>query len=387
MNRSLDRRLIIAFLPALAVAILAIIFCYNLLFATIYPSFHFSLILLCALLGGLIFYVLLVMSARTGGGRDETGKRSILRWVRIIVSFALLYLCSGYGFSSAYMLLYEGPAILRDHITTALGAYAQLQTVAERDLPIREYDEMARRVRSSQSGLLREILNPSGQNYCGVGPNAKRYISEIARDLSGFSVLAGTANVHDCRDSALIKRIAEAYVQDIDERLANHPIMAQRNVAPRLRLLGDIRERTAHYNNALGYEAGRLSAVANLVFNYSMFGKTSALLQQASADYLTLHQSLKSLNGGSAAQIPATIDVSMLHKLVSGFEIPMVLWDRLNRLVTWVALLLPLVIDFLFVRYSRAVLGHYRYLATVAASARIAPTEVVYLWRPHGEQD
>jgi hypothetical protein len=378
MEDAVDRRRMVWFIPAILAAMTIILFCYNLLFATVSPGSHPLMVFLGAVLGAVLVYILLILSARSGG----LGQRDWQSWAKVAGSFVLLYSCSGYGISSAYMLLYEGPSILRDHIEVALRDFAQMRAVAERDLPVAEYEEMVKRVRSAQSGLMREIQSPSGENYCGVGPNAQRYIHEIARDLAGFSVLAGTARNHACSDTALMRRFTEEYGKDIDERLRNHPLVAQRNIAVRQKLLSDIQGYANYHADQLNRGGAKLSGIANLVFSYSLFGEVSTLLQRAASDYLGLYQRLQAINPPSADQLEPIIDISMLNRLVSGFEIPKVLLDRLNRAVTWIAFILPFCGDFVFVRYARRVLERYRRLLQLAQNITVGQTEVTYLWRP-----
>lgn len=366
----------IGFLFAAFIVMAVIGSCYLMVLATTAPETHPALRWLLALGLVAVFYMLLVMSARSGGGSKSLANRS-----KIVASFVALYLCSGYGFSSAYMLFFEGQNILREHLAASVDAFARLRAVAERDLPVPEYEQMVARVQSNQSGLIHEIANAAGRNYCGVGPAATRYIREIARDLPGFDVLSGTTGHHNCADNLLMERIADAYRQDIRERLQNHPMLSQKGVGIRQKTLADVQTIASYQSEELKQAAGSLSGVANLLFRFSLFSEVASVLQRAAVDYVGLHQSLKAVSAHSARAIPDIIDLSMLHRVLSGLEMPSVLLERVNKIATWFGFLLPLLLDSGGVIYARRVLAAYRRIVRLAEQIQVGDTDVAYLWR------
>ncbi len=83
-----DRLIYGVSIPALALALLAIWFCYNLVFRTVYP------------------------------GTDS--------------AVVALWVFSGYGIFGAWLLIYDGPRILAGRLDTSVASFARLRAVAEK---------------------------------------------------------------------------------------------------------------------------------------------------------------------------------------------------------------------------------------------------------------
>jgi|GEM_PF-4184845 len=350
-----------------------ILLSYTMVFATTLPDTPLWLRVTLTLLLVSLFYILFVASVRAG--RDRPG----LRRTKIIASFLAMYLVSGYGFSAAYMLFFQGPNILREHVGVAIDSFARLKAVAERDLPIPEYEQVVARVRSSESGLIREINSPSGKNYCGVGPNAMRYIREISQDLKGFTLISGTTSQHNCDDVLLMERIADSYRQDINQRLENHPILAQRGAVVRQKTLGDIQVTTRAQTEELNKYGESLAGIANLLFRFWLFAEVAGKLQHAANDYSALLQSLAAVSKTSILAIPRAVDLSSLHRVLSAQEMPWVMLERINHIATWGGLALPFIFDLGGVAYSRRVLERYRQIRRRAQAVYVGNSDVRYL--------
>jgi len=406
------------FILILGFSLLFIFTCYKFVLSTVQQGASEGEIIFESLVFVGIFYALLVTAARFRAKPRQRDQAT--SWTPAsAISFLFLFLFSGYGIFCAFMLLYEGPNILRQHLQMAIDSYARLQAVAWADLPDRDYEELVKRVRSNQSGLIRELRSAVGGNYCGVGKNAMAQIEALRRDLNGFVPLNGSERNHNCNDPVWDEIVAD-YNRDIDTRLKEHPMIAEHNLVARSQLLQTITQKERIHREQLTHDLATLSGVSNLLFNFQIFPNTVRSLQRAASDYVTLRESLVSLTtiprtakAGAAPEddvtIPAAaaaasdaapkredierklgpgIDLTTLDRLVSAFGVVSVMLQRLDRPVTWMAFLLTFAGDWLFLHLVRDALVHHRSIQiSLPERLPFAETGVTYLWRPAPPKD
>lgn len=175
---------------------------------------HLDIVIAAVLTG------LAAVCARQIGGYRAAAKRageptSLLReWQ----AYLFLLVISALGTLNAAFVLFESRAILRHDVGTVRTAYGTLRDNARATLPPTGYFEKVAQVNGLLVALHREINNPNGGNFCGIGPEAKLIILQIRALIPDYHVLAGSGPIRPC-DQAKADKVFGAYKDMADEML------------------------------------------------------------------------------------------------------------------------------------------------------------------------
>jgi hypothetical protein len=99
-----------------------------------------------------------------------------LRWAPF---FLLLFVFSGFSFICASMLLFAGPQIVSDTVTSTTDDLERLKTRGIEFLRSPEYEDRRSHILTLQVQLHQEITNYN-PGYCGIGPAAIAIINNIS---------------------------------------------------------------------------------------------------------------------------------------------------------------------------------------------------------------
>lgn len=267
------------------------------------------------LMAGLAWYLAKVAGTSEGG----VAKNLILVIPLFVISAAGIY--------NSMMVFLEGEQVLADTASGAQANFSQVETVARRQLVVEGATERANQINSNRDALISEINNPLN---CGQGPEARRLIEELQRQLPEFQPLSGARN---CDQNA-------AVIKDYNDRI-------------------DTLITRASWNNS------ELNAVVTGAANAR--GKLGELQQDISRNYSANDISqIRSIFEGFQTQyqdllvrlgrqtdiegLPERLDITAAQSLGNVYRLPALFVKRLDEASTWVYLLIALGID-LFLAY------------------------------------
>ncbi|WP_298961446.1 hypothetical protein [uncultured Methylobacterium sp.] len=329
----------VATIPMMIAFIAYVVFGYYFIIETSYPGISPAALWgSCIALGSMIyFFVVHLGHAFADLWMRRTG------FLTTIGLFSITILASAYGVITASMLLFEGPVILRESLTTARSAILRLEAVAGSRLKVPELDEVQARVAAHRQTLYAEIRNPA---WCGIGPKARDAIRELQRDLPGVKVLAGTDAIRNCSDRAYLDRLQAAYADLIEGALRDHPLQARFRMTERSEALFQARALARKDRDEIDAMLAKLSGVGNFVRNLELLREGTKVVNKTKSDYDGLHQKLTGLIG-PIPDLPAQIEASALDQITSSFQLPNVLASRWNKITTVIYVAIALAMDVL----------------------------------------
>jgi hypothetical protein len=267
------------------------------------------------LMAGLAWYLAKVAGTSEGG----IAKNFILVIPLFVISAAGIY--------NSMMVFLEGEQVLADTASGAQADFARLEAAAQRQLSAKGITERVNQINSNREALISEINNPLN---CGQGPEARRLIGELQRQLPGFQPLSGARNCE--QNAAVIKD----YNERIDALIARAPwndselnAVATGAAAARGKL-GELRQDISR-----DYSANDISQIGSIFEGYE--GQYQDLLVRLSRQ-------------ASVEDLPDRLDITAAQSLGNVYRLPALFINRLDEASTWVYLLIALGID-LFIAY------------------------------------
>ncbi|WP_425228379.1 hypothetical protein [Sphingomonas sp.] len=305
--------------------VFSIIFCFFIAYGwfNLFLKFGVFVALICAFVAALLAWSL----AREVG---ENVNRRIL--------FAPLLLVSAAGVYNSLMLYLEGGQVLVDAANRSEAQFAQLQTSAETGLATSGAAAHINHVRSLSEALFSEIRNPLN---CGQGPEARRLIVELQRELPNFTQLSETGQTCAHNDE-----VVGDYRTRIDGLIAraswNDPALASTAAD------------AAGARQAVGVLRGQVAA------NYqpTQVPHVVGELEAQDAAYRDLRFRLS--RRVDVRAIPEGLPLTAAQSLGNVAKLPSLFFSRLDQPSTWVFLLIAAGFDLLMV-----------YLFSMAAASRI----------------
>lgn len=161
-----------------------------------------------AIVGGGIIAALAWYLAKVAG-TGEGGMKA--NWVLIVP----LFIISAAGVYNSMMVYLEGAQVLSDTASEAQVQFGKLEAAANTQLTATGVSAKANRVASLRDALFSEIENPLN---CGQGPEARRLIGELKRELPEFKPLSSPS-----KDCAQNETIIADYKERIDNLIARAP--------------------------------------------------------------------------------------------------------------------------------------------------------------------
>lgn len=316
-----------------------LLFVFSLIFFAIIAYGYFNLFLrssiFIALAAAIVVAVFAWYLARNIGHNGGIRKNLVMFFMLLVVSAAGVY--------NSLMLYLEGDRILADTASEAQGQFGELRGVAETALAGSGATQRANQIRTTSEALYAEIRNPLN---CGQGPEARRLVAELQRQLPGFVPTSNPAQ--NCERN---EEIIADYRQRIDTLVAraswNNPdlanVIAQSTAAEQK--LGEVRaELTGGYNPlVLPRILGELDA------------------QNASYQALRLQLS----RHADVRELAAGLHISEAQSLGNAFKLPALFIERADQPVTWIYLLIAFCFDYFMVHCFMQVAGAGRGVARV----------------------
>lgn len=249
--------------------------------------------------------------------------------------FLLLLLLSAAGVFNWMMITLEGRTIFQESILSAEDAFTKLSVSARKNVSDALLTAKETNVRRKQQSFLAEVRNP--QN-CGYGPVAKQRQAElevIMPDLIMPSPPQGraTQSAEQC-----IAR-ADYYRQVIDDAW---------NATPDGKRLNAIKTQLASINAKVDDSTAQLDALRNGANNNGVsyiLGSGRNELQRQNEVYRTQLAAVRTY--APDPDLPANLDLTTLSRLGEWSQIVSVLFSRLDKISTFVYLLLSVLLDYL----------------------------------------
>ncbi len=258
--------------------------------------------------------------ARVSGSSDD-GSR--VNWFLVIP----LFLVSAAGVYNSMMVFLEGGQVLTDAASDSQQQFGVLESAAKKQLTASGVSSQVAKVHTLRDALFSEIENPLN---CGQGPEARRLINELRRELPGFEPLSSPG-----RNCTQNKADIAAYEKRNDDQVARAP-----------------------WNNAAisGVAAEAARARGELADLRGEISKSYAPsdLQQVSGifeDYQNQYQDLryKLSQEANVDGVPEALPVVAAQSLGNIYKLPALIFSRLHEISTYVYFILAFGFDMLLV--------------------------------------
>lgn len=242
------------------------------------------------------------------------------RWL-----FAPLLVVSATGVYNTLMLYLEGEQILVDTTNHVEGQFAALEASAGRAADTSGAAAHVDRVHALSESLFSEIRNPLN---CGQGPEARRLIAELQRELPGFTPLSAART--SCAHNAEV-------IADYRERI--NGLVAQANwpgagLIPLATEAAQARQKV-----------GNLRAEVTAGYSPGMVRHVVTELEAEDSAYRDLRFRL--MPATDVKDLPPALSLSSAQSLGNPAKVFNLLLSRLDQVSTYVYLLLALGFDLL----------------------------------------
>lgn len=273
-----------------------------------------------ALLGGLLVSGIAWFLARVAGTGDGGLKAN---WVLIVP----LFLVSAAGVYNSMMLYLEGGRVLADAASSAQKDFARVENAATTQLEAQGVTKKANRINSLRDALFSEIQNPLN---CGQGPEARRLIAELQRQLPEFKPLSSPGK--KCEQN-------EEVLEDYRARIATLVARAPWNDAELQSVMNDASESRTKLAD-LQKEISRSYSPGDV-------NQITGIFESLQAEYQDLLFRLgKKTN---VDDMPEQLDIVGAQSLGNVSKLPALFFSRLDEVSTYVYLLFALGFDLLLV--------------------------------------
>ena len=252
------------------------------------------------------------------------------------VLFLPLVVVSAAGVYNSLMLYLEGSRILAETVAESQTRFARLEQTAQAGQ--RESGATARenRINSLAEALYSEIRHPLN---CGQGPEARRLIGALQRELPGFEPLSMARR--NCERN-------EELITDYRERITALLARADWN-NPAFDEVID-RARRARAN----LEEVRTSVATN--YAPTLLQRTLGTLEAHDSVYRDLRRRLPA--GVDVRDLPEGLHLSEVQSLGNAFKLPALFIERLDQPATYIYFLVALGFDLLMVYLFQLAAAH-----------------------------
>lgn len=302
----------------------ALVLIYSFIFFCVITYGYFNLFIqngwFLALIGGTVIAVFAWILARIIGSTPDG-------WKKHGLLLAVLFGISAAGVYNSLMLTFEGGQILSDTVTDSQDHFAKLQTSAEAGLATSGATAKIAKVHSLRDSLFSEIRNPLN---CGQGPEAMRLISELQKELPGFTQLSG--NNRDCTRN-------EEIVNDYNERIDALVSRASWNNKD----LVDVASESEKARLALDQVRSEATT------NYSVLGlgQMVNVFEGADAKYRNLLFRLS--QHVDTQEIPKSLPILPVESLGNVAKLPALILSRIGNVSTWAYLIAAFLFDIVLI--------------------------------------
>lgn len=277
--------------------------------------------------------------------------------------FILLLGLSAVGVFNSLMINLEGKRIFQEAIEDASAKFKQLPIDAKKALRNGVIEAKMARVDSLKKALEQEILNPKN---CGEGPEAKRIMVDIAKELPGFQVLSG-AN-ENCEGN---EKLIEMYNVKIDGLLQDSDEFTKENYKELLKTKADIIATEASAQAKLDKLQSEINNGASLV------GVARPQLEELASTYQK--HALDLANFAPGLDVPKSLDMQSIRNLGEWSQVINLILSRLDKPSTYVYLAIAVFADFMIIYLFSQLAALRRALPQRGVRPR-APVDIVNPW-------
>lgn len=316
---------------------------FSLIFFFIISYGYFNLLLgsgvFLAFVGGAVMAIFAWYLARVIGTSPGGIKKNYVLFIPLLI-------ISATGVFNSMMVYLEGGRIISDAATSSQDNFANLERVAETGLAERGVTARVGRINSLRDALFSEIRNPLN---CGQGPEARRIISELQRELPGFQPLSNPAR--NCERN-------EEVISDYRSRIDGLTERASWNNA-------DLRAVIAGSEKARGAIDAIRSQVST---NYSpmMLKPILNALEEQDVQYRDLRFRLSKYV--DVRSLPPALHLSEAQSLGNAFKLPALFVERLDEPATYAYLAIAVGFDYLMVYLFELVASNRRRRRTTSVA-------------------
>lgn len=225
------------------------------------------------------------------------------------------------------MVFLEGGQVLTDAAANSQQSFARIENAAKIQLDAKRITGRINKVTSLSDALFSEIKNPVN---CGQGPEARRLIGELQRELPDFKPLSSNGNSCSHNDSIL---------EDYRARLATLTARAPWNDAELNSIANDAGKDRATLTG-LQLELSRSYTPGNL-------HQIRGILEGLQTEYQELLQRLSQKT--NTADFPQRLDIVGAQSLGNVYKLPALFFSRIGEVSTFVYLLIAFGFDILLV--------------------------------------
>lgn len=277
--------------------------------------------------------------------------------------FILLLVISAYGVINTMVLQFEGPQILREAIQGSLTAFGELNTRGQKAFEVVLLDGKKTELDKRQTDFIREVTNPLN---CGLGTQAilaLHALMEMMPNLRLPSVPpSGPQGIQRVCDA-----IGDAFNVSIEQQKGAVPFIIELNA---------VNSKRATVMTAIDNAQQELKALEKaLPGNESssfILGEARVRLNALQDTYREQVIAIKSFS--PAAELTNSLPLEQLSQLGGWSQLVNIIVQRLNRVSTYVYLLLAIFMDwtliYLFKNYRNAKANQ-----SIAASSSIATSD------------
>lgn len=262
--------------------------------------------------------------ARVAGTAEDGNK---INWVLVVP----LFIISAAGVYNSMMVFLEGGQVLTDTASESQQHFGQLESAAQTQLSASGVTQQVNKVSTLRDALFSEIDNPLN---CGQGPEARRLISELRRELPGFEPLSSPGR--DCSQNAAV---VEDYKERIDDLVARAPWNN-----PTLNAV--VQEASASRQ-----ELADLRSEISKSYSPEDIHQVSGIFDSFQTKYQDLRFRLGQET--NVDDIPEDLPVVAAQSLGNVYKLPALILSRLDEASTYVYFIIALGFDLLLVYFFR----------------------------------
>jgi hypothetical protein len=292
----------------------------SILFFVLISSGYFLLFrgnIVVAVLSGLLFGSVAVLIAYWLG-MQENGIR------KYFPVFVFLLAISALGVFNSFMLNFEGRYIFTDAIEESQSDFQKLEGLIDAELKEEGLAVRLARIDGLRSALISEINNPMN---CGQGPEARRLIAELQRELPGFQPLS-SAGI-DCSRNEEVIADYNSKISSLIERAAwNEPELVAASAAAK----------------AARAELGELYGTASNSFGNALLGNIKPRLQALDDEYRRIYQNLAG-RGAVNKDTPNSLPLLAVQTLGEPSQFLNLILARIWQVSTWFYIALAIGLD------------------------------------------
>lgn len=310
----------------LAIQILLLLFSFIFFFVIAYGYFHLLIEAgwFVALVGGSIVAAIAWFLGRwigtTPGGPWSDGRNYFLMAILLIISAAGVY--------NTMMVYIEGEQVLADTAIESQETFNLLGLAADAELQDTEAVERTGRIDNLKESLFSEMRNPRN---CGEGPEARRIIRELQRELPGFSPLSGGGN-RRCEN-------IEEIVDDYDKRIEGLKDRAEWNQP----VLVEVSRGT----DAAKQQLEGIRSDINANYSAELIGQYVSNFDTMDGQYRDLRAQLGERTDVDG--LPQELPLVAAESLGNVYKIIPLFLSRITYPSTWVYLIMAIIFDLLLV--------------------------------------